>query len=880
MIVNVYPSEYDGLPIEEHVSSCDSFDDWILLNVPAFDAESPLKFRACLNGGAFPQEVWGRKLSQDSVVDVYPTARDGGTALLVAAVVASVASTIIFKPKLPNVNAMAKGQNQGRSLLEVDAEGNRARLGDIVPERAGRMKCYPDILTSPVRRFIDRRNQELRLFVCLGVGEFDVEPMKISSTPLQDLPNADITYYAPGQDVSGELAAQNWYNAPEVGAATGSAGLKLRGVTTQNSEFDGLASLSGNLMYLPPPEIPYAWQGDIRLVILASQSVQFGQNQTSVFGDFRHLSAGILVTIQGSPNAGIYRVASVNEQGMLLDDRYTDERITNFTPGTFDCRVDRTNALYGVVSRDEDARSVTFQRYVDADTEDSSWTGFPSLSGTAVNVRPSEQTPGWLWTGNFRGCPEGEVTRYVEYDIFCPQGLGKVDESTGEINYVERQIELQWRPENSSQWNSVTQTIGGATKDQLGFTFAVDLGFETAPIFRQRRTTTEDTSTTAMDVIEWYGLRCRLPQNDSYEGLTTAAIRIGGSDLIASQTENQLNVVVTRRLPVLENGEWTEDNRATRSIASWFRHVANSVGYPDAEINQEETARLDATWNARGDYFDHNITEPMTGKDAMNQALAAGSAELANEMTLRPVRDEPRSAFDHMYTPQNMASKLSIDVELPQDEDVDGVEVEYLDPDSWTWQTVDCTLPGDQKRRMEQLVAVGVNDRTRAWRLGMRRRRELFYQRIRYSFSTELDGNNSEYLSYAMLSDDLPNYSKSAIIRRVERNGAEVTLRITEPLEWEEFIIAWRMPDGKANGPWTARRGADDHEVVVELSVQNTPVVDWNKELPHIWIGQFERNAHAALIESVDPQGMKSVNLKGKNYDARVYDSDDEFPEN
>lgn len=879
MTVNVYPSTLPGEPIERHHISGVSLHDWLAENAPGcLEGNGEARpISASIDGQVIPPSEWpALMLSHGVDVDlrIQPQGLDPITIGAVIAGALAVASSFLLKPTIPSVNS--RESSQGARLLEVSAQGNQPKLGDVIPDQAGRCKKYPDILTAPVRRFVNQRSQELYLFFCLGWGEFerDDNDLAIGETPVNSLPGVSYQFFEPGDDVSGHPAAVNWYNAPEVGASTGAAGLRLRGVSTQNAEFTGTGSASGDALYLPT-SLPNAWDGDIRLIVNIDQSLTVGSNQTSLFGDFRHLSSGELVTIQGSAGvAGIFRVRSADQNGMLVEDRDTGVLIDSFIVGDYTVRVDLTGATYGVVERLEDSDAIRLQRYKSNGDLDASWTTFPAVPNTTLYVRPSEATPASLWTGPFLACPKNETTTVIEWDVFCPNGVGYIEDD-GAISERSIEVELQWRDGAGGAWNSITKTVTAGTRDQVGWTFS-DTIPAASPQVRARRLTLEDTSTQALDRIEWYGLRCQLPQNASYPGVSTLAMVISGSDLIASQTENQVNLIDTRKLPVWNGSEWTAP-QATRDIAPYFRHIVHSRGYADDDIDMDELLRLDAIWKARGDTFDFRFEESTTVKDALNTALRPGMAVLTvDHGRLRPVREEIRTIPEHMYTLQNMPSDLRRKFTGPRPEDPDGIDVEYRDGESWTTEVVECRLPGDLGVRSKKVRLDGVVDRDKAYQIGMRERCRLAYQRWEYEWSTECDGLNSKYKSFCALADDVPGYGRSALLLDVSEEGGDVHLLSSEPFDWQEgesYVIAWRMPDGTLAGPFPAQRGDSDDHVISQMT--DVPTIYPDAEPPHLLWGTTERWSYRAIVEDVEPNGFESVTLRALNYDPRVYAYDD-----
>ena len=212
-------------------------------------------------------------------------------------------------------------------------------------------------------------------------------------------------------------------------------------------------------------------------------------------------------------------------------------------------------------------------------------------------------------------------------------------------------------------------------------------------------------------------------------------------------------------------------------------------------------------------------------------------------------------------------------------DDFDGVDVEYFDAVNRQWTTVECRLPGDLGQRVEKMRIAGVTDETRAWRIGMRKRRAQRYRRWGYTFSTELDAMNSGYLSYVPLLDDVPGYGQSAILEDYAVMGAGAVLRSSEPLDWSAggaHVVGLRRPDGTLSGPFTATR-IDDYRLSIAEQPDFTPDLSWEIEPPHIYFGPLVRWCYPALITEVSPSG-NGCSVSAINYDVRVYADDDNSP--
>lgn len=525
--------------------------------------------------------------------------------------------------------------------------------------------------------------------------------------------------------------------------------------------------------------------------------------------------------------------------------------------------------------------AITLERLTDTGADDLAWPGFDPVVVTdaVVQLDDSERVSGWA--GPFAGCPEGETTSAVEIDLLLPSGLIRFnDEGKRRPHRVD--VEIQWRDmEAGGAWTSQTEEYRERTIDQLGFTVPITLPVAMRPEFRLRKIpySPGGSGGQVQDDVKWTALKTRLQAPVSYEGVTVLTVSLRGSDRNSAQSENQISALVTRILPVLVDGEWGPE-QPTRDISAAVGRIMRSIGRED-QIDLAELARLQEIWTARGDTFDF-FHDGGTVRDALNTALGAGMATTTVDMgRIRPVRDEPRTQWEQMYTPQNMTGPLRRQWSGITPSEADGVDVEYMDASTWTKQTVECRLPGDLGERAEKITLDGVVDRARAWRVGMRRRREIAYRRWGYSFNTELDALNSRYLSYVALGDDIPGYGKSALLVGIEADsGGQALISVSEPFEWDsgaDHVVALRAPDGRLLGPWPATPGPDEFSLYAPVP-EPFPAITLKQELPHVLFGTTERWTFPALITEIKPQGFESTSVTAANYDPRVYADDDNTP--
>jgi len=806
MTIEVYPSTLPGEPIEIHEFS-GTLDAWLSENVDGYCPGSEQPITATVDGVMVDPSRWSELQVEGCLVELRPMLREATTLLYtLAAVVLAPTILKLFMPKMPSGADMTRGQE----LQSASAEANTPRMYGVVPEIAGRCRVYPDYLVQPRRSFIDLRTEAIDMLLSIGVGSFGItnDEVYIGETPLSTLGDeVEFGIIQPGASVAGYIQHQNWYNVPEVGANRSGAGLRLID--------EDPATPTGSPSTVTGTEAPALSYSSPETFTVSGDSVTVG-------GTYADIDAFLADVISQLDPAQL--TATITSDGFLqISEVYpyagVELPVTGTIAGAF-------GATY-------------------------SWTVGSITLG--------------LFLGPFRLTPPNESARYLEFDVFAPNGFGTVDGSN--VNTRTKTVELQWRT-NDGTWNSITNTVTAATKDQSGWTFSADLGAEYSNIdVRFRRWGIESTNLSDLDRLEWYGMRCKLPAVTSYAGITTMAIRVKGTDRLSASSENKINAIVTRKL----NGV------ATQSIAEWVRYVCTNIGYSSDNWDETELAALESVWATRGDVYNLATTSQTTVKDALAMALRAGFSELTIDGgRIRPVRDQTRTVYEHLYTSQNMLGPVRRQFSSYDPDDFDGVDIEYLDDTSWEYDTVECRLPGDVGVRVEKIKLEGVTDRTRAWRIGMRARRAHAYRRKTYKFSTEMDALNSRYLSFCAISDDVPGYGQSALLAVII--GSSVT--VTELFKWTDgqtHVIAFRRPDGTLNGPFTATR-TGDYTMTIAGSLDFIPVTGASStEQTHVLFGTSTRWSYPVLITDISPSG-DSVDVTAVNYDVRIYADDDNAP--
>jgi len=901
-MIEVFPNKLAPEPAETYqVDARQSLLDWFRADgMPESVLPEALPISIFVNGDrALPTQWATIVFGPEDRVEIYrePKGTDPFSITL-ALVFGAKAVMSALMPKMPSLNS-GGNTKRGNDLGLATVKGNQVKLNSVIREIAGRQRPYPDYALPPNRYFLDPRSQWIEMLLCIGRGRYQipVSSISIGDTPIISLgEDAQFRIYEPGESLAAETAAKWWHSAPEVGAtSTGTAGIELKATyavtpvpSAQSFQFAGFS------VSVPTGagQFPAGWAAGmiVRIEVAYPYDViDGGAGRDIIRGNLDSIApyVGMPIEIVGT-NTGNYVVASYTPGVGSAPDQMTLDwqaggPATGLVTGTaLQMGIGVRGLRYRITAASTSAINV--ERLNAAGAADTTWPGFDALVTSAAVLRLDGSTQEGDWSGPFPACPPGTTTTRIAWDIFFPQGLVHVG-GKGDLNNLSVTVEMQYRDITSAgAWTSFTKVYTAMTLDQLGYTEFMDIPSAIRPEVRMRRIGAKSTSTQDANTVQWYGLRANLVAPTKYEGVTMMALRVKGGNRIASQSESQVSVIATRILPVRRGGVWAPEE-PTRDISAWIGYIASSVGYSIADGNSDidlaELDRLHEIWTARGDFYDRTIDTATTVKACMIEALQAGFAELTIDRGLiRPVRDEPRGpAFDHIYNPQVMTKALKREAEHATADDFDGVDVEYLDGTTWQIETVECRLPGDIGARTEKIKVEGVTSRTRAWRIGMRRRRQQVYQRKRYSFSTELDALNSGYLDYALLGDTTPGYGQSAMLKGYAPLGSQHMLVSSERLDWSaggEHWVALRRRDGSASGPYVATR-IDDYRLTIP-TLDFEPVLNGAMDAPVLQFGPKAKFCYPALIKEVNPSGTVICNVTAVNYDDRIYLDDNNSP--
>lgn len=169
---------------------------------------------------------WDTRLSgvEELKIIIEPQGVEAAFAIVAAIVaVASVAYSLYMMNRLKADNPAKTSDTS--TIYDVNAQGNKVRLQQVVPENFGLIKHFPDYLADK-HTFYRRNKKYIDMILCQGAGWYDYKSdgsdIYIGNTPFSGYSGSDVRYqvFNPGADVSANGIEEGmhkcWYSSTEV----------------------------------------------------------------------------------------------------------------------------------------------------------------------------------------------------------------------------------------------------------------------------------------------------------------------------------------------------------------------------------------------------------------------------------------------------------------------------------------------------------------------------------------------------------------------------------------------------------------------------------------------------------------------------------------
>lgn len=137
-----------------------------------------------------------------------------GSAIIMTAGSALVSALVpLPTPNMPSFAGSGGSLAQPSPTYSLQGQGNYARLAQPIPVVYGRHLVYPDLAATPYGEY-QGNEQFLHQLHCIGLGEYDIEQIRIEDTPIASFEEVTYQIVPPGSPVT--LFNPDVVTAPEV----------------------------------------------------------------------------------------------------------------------------------------------------------------------------------------------------------------------------------------------------------------------------------------------------------------------------------------------------------------------------------------------------------------------------------------------------------------------------------------------------------------------------------------------------------------------------------------------------------------------------------------------------------------------------------------
>lgn len=427
-----------------------------------------------------------------------------------------------------------------------------------------------------------------------------------------------------------------------------------------------------------------------------------------------------------------------------------------------------------------------------------------------------------------------------------------------------------------TEWTRVIIAKELKTIDPQRFTMSVDVPLGRYEV-RFDRTNDKDLSFKASNDFFVDTVRGFMPNRTFYGDKTMVAVKALATANLNSNSANKLNFAQQRWVEVWDSEleEWTERQETRNPVWAACDAVRAQYGgrYPASILDLVTLSSLAETFDTLGITFDYMFAQSGNLWDILKTILSVGHAmPVLNGSKISAVRDYLQVLPETIFTPDNMLpASFSWNMVLRKLNDYDSVEVEYTDEDTFKQETIPCLIGDDAGENPEKLKLVGVTNRNRAYRMGMRQRATKKFRKELGAFKTDMQGHIPSLNSMVAVVHDVPRWGQSGLVESFEDNV--LTLNRDHTFDPEEiYVIILKQRSGYASQIYFITYEATTTNVVTvtDLDISLERLGD---EEPLIYVLGLENQITKYLrIVGITPNDYNEISIDWVNNDNRIYD--------
>lgn len=776
-------------------------------------------------------------MSTDGEFTVIETPGDLITGIILVISLISIAIAAYILITMPDVSDSEAGQSN-----ILGSRQNKERPLERIEDRAGRTRAYPTLIQQTYKKFEDKKTEVEYSLMCVSVGEGLIEDPKDTDTPIESIKNSGAMFYGPYKMAS--------IDQPDV--VFGESFNEPVEIVIRSNEVDGGIRLnyeSNDSLLVPSIKV-------LKLSYSADGEVTFYISSTNIFSkNFLQFSAGDIINV---------------------------DAITSQDSGYID-----VSGQYQVTSSGINTMKVKAVGLADANTENPNWDLVPiypdsvdadlyayfEKDGVAENVIIG---PYFL--------PRKNRTSF--FANFSANGLQSDEDGTIEVKFGVQYAKANSKGEAIGPWSDIIpSSLKNNNRDRIGTTIRVETSF-TGPCLVRALRTTRKIGGAAMQNVEWDSLYSVEPITVSdFGNVTTVQTRVVSNAGSTAAKTRKFNCMFTRKLNVINEDGTLGDFLPTRRFIDYMAYstISDKIGRRSiGEINNLDMINrynelVEYFGSEEAGYFDYAFDSDQVSFQSTLNAICdpcfSYPVRKSGVITYRSnLPGLPSTIFTHR---NKIPNSQTITRFFESEEQKDGVEYQYVDPDSDEIKTI--TIPEDYvPSRPEKVESQGVRNHNQAWWNAQRR-----FNKIKYSRLTISDTFTSE--GALLSSGDIVAITNNT---KIKPQSGDVTdsfglmLSLSEPVYFDDaeasYSIALRLRSGRTD-VIPCDPGIMDNEVVLSRAPVEPVYTGYDEERTVFIFAKDETaSANYYIIQDVNRDDLYQVPITGYNYTEKYFTNDGE----
>ncbi len=781
---------------------------------------------------------------RDAIYHIYVMPKGG-----VIGAITSIISTIlnpILKLFMPNTSGSASIKNSRSASPNNSLQGrtNASRPGERIADIRGFVRAYPDLLMD-YRIFKDRTEYEVQ-FLCLGVGEYQIEDVRDGITPAANINGELLNFYKSG-------------NAPGYGSPYYNIGGPIDisqfpiMIAKASNEADGSEVKPPNYSDISKADFFVYSTGEIDTSISGDPSIIIDWSERAPLGTMVNISGFYSFTANTTPAgtftrndlSGSYPVLSSGENILLLD--------TTGHPGWSSFSATGQNAYKQAYLR-----------------TDGFWQFTSGSGATLQTFSPRVESASPYVVGPYLL----QSADKIMINLYAQNGVYKTDGDVYPFTCEFQVILID--PTGVQTGTSHTMSITGRYTEAVGSTGIFQNPFNgPVNVFVRRLTPTDkDFSGSVVDNIKWRDLYAisDLPAQ-TYGDLTLIHSVTKATNAALKQKERKLNLLATRIYNGTASKNFADVIMSIHTDPYFGRRTSSTIDVDALYAVQDQILNYfgDARSIQVGYTFDNNSTTYEEALQLICNAVNVTPYQVGSVLYFFPELPQTISSmqFGHTFKVPDTDKRTRAFSPL---KDYTGVQVKYYDHDSDAF----LYITAGEETNVNKIDLDACQSRYLAQIRADREYNKLMYQRITHECTTLSIGLQAAPGMRVDMVDNTRMKQMDGVINDVDG----LTLYLSDPVQLIDGYSYSMSITGRLgtieNIPIVA--GFDEYSVTLVSQPSEEIYTGWLRDkTSYIIRSDDDRTKLAMLVQSMEPSGKDNnyqVNLTCINYDARYYKDD------